>query len=340
MNMRIFKHAFIALGAASSAGRGCGGRAALSGARHNVHCRVRAGRRCRHAGASCRQGPGRKAGANRRGGKPRRCGRQHRGGRRRARGTRRLHAAGHDHGGGDQRNPAPEQGICGERFKADRHRRVVAGSLRHRPSQSRRQSRRIPQKRERQEHYLRFGRRRQRLAYRGRIFLQGDRQVSMPCTYRSKAARRQSPRPSATRSISWRRRLAAARRRRSRTASSRVLASPATNARRSRRTCRPTRRPAIRSTRRPGSACSRRPALVRRSSAKLNATIEQVMKDPALRQKLTAIGFDPIEGSQEQADTYFKAEVAKWGKMVKTLESFDQVGRRTAIAYRYQLLAA
>ena len=53
--------------------------------------------------------------------------------------------------------------------------------------------------------------------------------------------------------------------------------------------------------------------------AKLNATIEQVMKDPALQQKLTAIGFDPIEGSQEHADTYFKAEVAKWGKMVKTL---------------------
>jgi tripartite-type tricarboxylate transporter receptor subunit TctC len=54
-------------------------------------------------------------------------------------------------------------------------------------------------------------------------------------------------------------------------------------------------------------------------TAKLNATIEQVMKDPALRQKLTAIGFDPIEGSQAQAEAYFKAEVEKWGKMVKTL---------------------
>ena len=54
-------------------------------------------------------------------------------------------------------------------------------------------------------------------------------------------------------------------------------------------------------------------------TAKLNATIEQVMKDPALRQKLTAIGFDPIEGSQAQAETYLKAEVEMWGKMVKTL---------------------
>lgn len=53
--------------------------------------------------------------------------------------------------------------------------------------------------------------------------------------------------------------------------------------------------------------------------AKLNATIEQVMKDPELRQKLTAIGFDPIEGTQAQAESYYKSEVAKWGKMVKTL---------------------
>jgi tripartite-type tricarboxylate transporter receptor subunit TctC len=53
--------------------------------------------------------------------------------------------------------------------------------------------------------------------------------------------------------------------------------------------------------------------------SKLNATIEQVMRDPELRQKLTAIGFDPIEGTQAQAESYFKAEVEKWGKMVKTL---------------------
>ncbi len=54
-------------------------------------------------------------------------------------------------------------------------------------------------------------------------------------------------------------------------------------------------------------------------TAKLNATIEEVVKDPALRQKLTSIGFDPIEGSQTQAESYFRAEVEKWGKMVKAL---------------------
>jgi len=52
---------------------------------------------------------------------------------------------------------------------------------------------------------------------------------------------------------------------------------------------------------------------------KLNATIEEVMKDPQLLQKLTLIGFDPINGSQAQAESYFRAEVEKWGKMVKTL---------------------
>jgi tripartite-type tricarboxylate transporter receptor subunit TctC len=52
----------------------------------------------------------------------------------------------------------------------------------------------------------------------------------------------------------------------------------------------------------------------------LNAAIQDVMKDPALQQKLLAIGFDPLNGSQEQADAMFTAEVAKWGTMVKALD--------------------
>ena len=56
---------------------------------------------------------------------------------------------------------------------------IVASSpevVRHQHEQSGRQPRRVPESGERQEHHLRIGRRRQRLAYRGRIFLQGDRQ--------------------------------------------------------------------------------------------------------------------------------------------------------------------
>jgi tripartite-type tricarboxylate transporter receptor subunit TctC len=52
----------------------------------------------------------------------------------------------------------------------------------------------------------------------------------------------------------------------------------------------------------------------------LNAAIDDVMKDPALQQKLTAIGFDPMSGSQSQAEAMFKAEVTKWGTMVKALD--------------------
>jgi tripartite-type tricarboxylate transporter receptor subunit TctC len=54
-------------------------------------------------------------------------------------------------------------------------------------------------------------------------------------------------------------------------------------------------------------------------AAKLGATINEVMQDPAIRERLAAIGFDPITGSQAEAEAHFKAEVANWGKMVKTL---------------------
>jgi len=52
---------------------------------------------------------------------------------------------------------------------------------------------------------------------------------------------------------------------------------------------------------------------------KLNAAVEEVMKDPALQQKLTAIGFETVHGSDAQAQTMFKAEVVKWSTMVQTL---------------------
>jgi tripartite-type tricarboxylate transporter receptor subunit TctC len=53
--------------------------------------------------------------------------------------------------------------------------------------------------------------------------------------------------------------------------------------------------------------------------AKLNAAVEQVIKDPEVLNKLNTIGFDPMNGTSAQADAYFKAEVAKWGAMVNAL---------------------
>jgi tripartite-type tricarboxylate transporter receptor subunit TctC len=53
--------------------------------------------------------------------------------------------------------------------------------------------------------------------------------------------------------------------------------------------------------------------------ATLNAAINETVRNPDVRKKLSDIGFDPIEGSPAQAEALFKAEVGKWGDMVKAL---------------------
>ncbi|HEX4408732.1 MAG TPA: tripartite tricarboxylate transporter substrate-binding protein [Xanthobacteraceae bacterium] len=51
----------------------------------------------------------------------------------------------------------------------------------------------------------------------------------------------------------------------------------------------------------------------------LNAAINDTVKSPDVQKKLADMGFDPISGSQTEADALFAAEVKKWGAMVKTL---------------------
>jgi tripartite-type tricarboxylate transporter receptor subunit TctC len=53
--------------------------------------------------------------------------------------------------------------------------------------------------------------------------------------------------------------------------------------------------------------------------AALNAAINDIVKTPDVATKLTDMGFDPITGSQADADALFAAEVDKWGGMVKAL---------------------
>jgi len=53
--------------------------------------------------------------------------------------------------------------------------------------------------------------------------------------------------------------------------------------------------------------------------AKLNAAVEDVLKEQAMQDKLATLGFDPIHGSPAEADGYFRAEVKKWGEMVNAL---------------------
>jgi tripartite-type tricarboxylate transporter receptor subunit TctC len=53
--------------------------------------------------------------------------------------------------------------------------------------------------------------------------------------------------------------------------------------------------------------------------ATLNQTIDTVIKTPDVQKRLIDFGFEPIVGSQAEADALFNAEVDKWGKMVKAL---------------------
>lgn len=53
--------------------------------------------------------------------------------------------------------------------------------------------------------------------------------------------------------------------------------------------------------------------------ASLNEAINETVKSGAVRERLAAIGFDPIAGSPSQAQAMFDAEIRKWGAMVKAL---------------------
>jgi tripartite-type tricarboxylate transporter receptor subunit TctC len=53
--------------------------------------------------------------------------------------------------------------------------------------------------------------------------------------------------------------------------------------------------------------------------ATLNGAINAIVQTPEVQKKLTDMGFDPIIGLPAQADAMFKAEVEKWGNMVKAL---------------------
>jgi tripartite-type tricarboxylate transporter receptor subunit TctC len=53
--------------------------------------------------------------------------------------------------------------------------------------------------------------------------------------------------------------------------------------------------------------------------AKLNAEINQILKEPEAQQRLRTIGFDPIFKTHVAAADEFKSDVANWGKMVRAI---------------------
>jgi len=52
---------------------------------------------------------------------------------------------------------------------------------------------------------------------------------------------------------------------------------------------------------------------------KLNGEINQIMKDPAVLEKLKSIGFDPIIKTELEVAAYFKDQVATWAKMINAI---------------------
>ena len=53
--------------------------------------------------------------------------------------------------------------------------------------------------------------------------------------------------------------------------------------------------------------------------AKLHDAIDAAVKETDIQERLASLGFDPVVGTQGEAQSMFKSEVAKWGKMVNTL---------------------
>ncbi len=50
---------------------------------------------------------------------------------------------------------------------------------------------------------------------------------------------------------------------------------------------------------------------------KLNESINRAIESPDVRERLDALAFEPIGGSLQQAAEYVKAEIVKWGKVVR-----------------------
>ena len=54
-------------------------------------------------------------------------------------------------------------------------------------------------------------------------------------------------------------------------------------------------------------------------ATKLNITIDGIVKQPDVSERLLALGFDPVNGSQADAAKKFANEFAVWGKMVRAI---------------------
>jgi tripartite-type tricarboxylate transporter receptor subunit TctC len=59
------------------------------------------------------------------------------------------------------------------------------------------------------------------------------------------------------------------------------------------------------------------PGLPKEIVAKLNAELNKVLADPEIRKRLQEIGAEPAPGTPEQLGQHLRAEIDKWGKVIR-----------------------
>ena len=52
---------------------------------------------------------------------------------------------------------------------------------------------------------------------------------------------------------------------------------------------------------------------------KLNAAINEILKDPAVAARLEQLGFEPLSLDQNAADSMFRSDIVKWRSMVEAI---------------------
>jgi tripartite-type tricarboxylate transporter receptor subunit TctC len=50
---------------------------------------------------------------------------------------------------------------------------------------------------------------------------------------------------------------------------------------------------------------------------KINSVVNQALQGAEFREKLAALAFEPVGGTPQQFAAYFRAEIVKWGKVVR-----------------------
>jgi tripartite-type tricarboxylate transporter receptor subunit TctC len=54
-------------------------------------------------------------------------------------------------------------------------------------------------------------------------------------------------------------------------------------------------------------------------AAKLNTTLDSIVRQPDVNQRMQTLGFDPVQGTQAEATKRFSDEVASWNRMVSAI---------------------